>query len=294
MTSTKAAVVGLVLFVSACAGDRDGGELSKDDVGEAAEKGDTSAVEKLCRELGLAPGCDLCDARGWYDDGVCDSFCAEPDPDCPATASCDTVFADIDLCADEESTLDQCLPEVGSDAHDATSECCAAKPEFYCGLINDVVVDATVLPLPAGLKLTNQQGHSAHLAVKVTGADRFSQEALNKVILAGQHVELATCSGVLRDGPVELSKNTSVDSFLSFLRSETRDWTGVIPDAGIDALEAHLTAKGKGNFQVFFGSSPDAAVCGFQVDVSYNLVWNTKTDEVLWFVFYPRFSGDID
>jgi len=38
-------------------------------------------------------GSDLCELEGWYDDGVCDEFCPEPDSDCDATClaypSCD-------------------------------------------------------------------------------------------------------------------------------------------------------------------------------------------------------------
>jgi hypothetical protein len=31
---------------------------------------------------GKADGVDLCETWEWYDDGICDAFCTNPDPDC--------------------------------------------------------------------------------------------------------------------------------------------------------------------------------------------------------------------
>ena len=38
------------------------------------------------------PRRDFCELLGWYGDGICDSFCPEPDPDCaPPQTACGTI-----------------------------------------------------------------------------------------------------------------------------------------------------------------------------------------------------------
>lgn len=53
---------------------------------EALDKADfvngKSDAAAACQGPGYAPQCDPCVEGGWYDDGVCDSFCGKPDPDC--------------------------------------------------------------------------------------------------------------------------------------------------------------------------------------------------------------------
>jgi len=56
----------------------------KDGVVSTAGAVDSAAWDALCKLQGLAAGCDLCAALGWYQDGVCDDFCPGPDPDCSA------------------------------------------------------------------------------------------------------------------------------------------------------------------------------------------------------------------
>lgn len=54
---------------------------------------DLTKEEAAARDGKSDAGADLCDLLGWYDDGVCDTFCPSPDPDCDATClafpSCD-------------------------------------------------------------------------------------------------------------------------------------------------------------------------------------------------------------
>lgn len=66
--------------------------------------------EAQCTCVAFAPQCgptepppdgggDLCEELGWYDDGVCDSDCAQPDPDCVGGGS--PLPAEEDFCAME-------------------------------------------------------------------------------------------------------------------------------------------------------------------------------------------------
>lgn len=54
------------------------------------DSGDDS-VSKFDARKRVAKGdsnVDFCAKFGWYDDGICDDFCANPDPDCQATSEC--------------------------------------------------------------------------------------------------------------------------------------------------------------------------------------------------------------
>jgi len=55
---------------------------------------------RLCVELGFTPECDLCTELGWYDDGVCDDFCTEPDIDCLGTGPSVLYAAPMENCSD--------------------------------------------------------------------------------------------------------------------------------------------------------------------------------------------------
>lgn len=66
------AVAGM-LGSAACAPVIDGGDGS--DAAKDAARGSGGKADD---------GSDTCAAEGWYDDGVCDPFCAEPDPACGA------------------------------------------------------------------------------------------------------------------------------------------------------------------------------------------------------------------
>jgi hypothetical protein len=48
----------------------------------AGGKADGDVIAKLCGDAGKATDCDICEVHGWYSDGVCDGFCANPDLDC--------------------------------------------------------------------------------------------------------------------------------------------------------------------------------------------------------------------
>lgn len=67
-----------MLLAAGCVGDGNG--LSKDDARQLGGKTDS--------------GDDVCAQLGWYGDGVCDAFCALPDPDCAACPDPDTPGVD--------------------------------------------------------------------------------------------------------------------------------------------------------------------------------------------------------
>lgn len=67
------------LGLQACNDDPPPPQVDKSDADQAKADGDT---EWICELLSAEPGCDFCDLLGWYDDGVCDDFCDQSDPDC--------------------------------------------------------------------------------------------------------------------------------------------------------------------------------------------------------------------
>jgi hypothetical protein len=48
----------------------------------------SDAVDRLCLDEGLEPGCDICAVRELHNDGICDDFCVSPDPDCGESGQC--------------------------------------------------------------------------------------------------------------------------------------------------------------------------------------------------------------
>jgi len=56
--------------------------------------------EEARLRTGKADGIDWCDWMGWYGDGVCDHWCAKPDPDCDAGTACGetTCYGDTVCC----------------------------------------------------------------------------------------------------------------------------------------------------------------------------------------------------
>lgn len=101
----------------------------------AQSKADGQILANLCAQLGQPAGCDLCAAAEWYADGTCDSFCAQPDPDCAAdeALSCADLDDAIGDCVEGTAApLDRCLPRPGEPGHAALSRCCDASPYGFC------------------------------------------------------------------------------------------------------------------------------------------------------------------
>jgi hypothetical protein len=79
----RRALVVLALATACCAGDSSR-PPTKSQVISSSGAIDPAAWDALCKQQGLPAGCDLCDALGWYRDGVCDAFCPAPHPACAA------------------------------------------------------------------------------------------------------------------------------------------------------------------------------------------------------------------
>lgn len=108
---------------------------------EASVSPQTSAAEQKkhaaeAQVSGKNDGLDACDLFGWYDDGVCDSFCPNPDPDCSGSPSSD--FCEEAGWYDDEVCDDFC-PEPDPDCEDELPFCrrvlCA--PGSYCDEVQD-------------------------------------------------------------------------------------------------------------------------------------------------------------
>ncbi len=105
-------------------------------------------------------GFDECEINGWYDDGVCDEFCPEPDPDCDVffdiceingwygDGECDDFCPDvdpdcldtfIDVCAEEglygDGACDLFCPEPDPDCH--SFDLCFANGWYNDGVCDD-------------------------------------------------------------------------------------------------------------------------------------------------------------
>ena len=78
----KTNLLAALLFSAACAdpGANDPAGFTKDDARELAGKGDHV---------------DWCEIYDWYGDGVCDDFCAQPDPDCGGACSATPVATEL-------------------------------------------------------------------------------------------------------------------------------------------------------------------------------------------------------
>ena len=66
-----------ILPVASCSGGNNDPVINKPASGSKQD-----AVDRLCRLVGEHDGCDICGIQSWYDDGECDDFCEDPDPDC--------------------------------------------------------------------------------------------------------------------------------------------------------------------------------------------------------------------
>lgn len=73
---------------------------------------------------------DWCDALGWYGDGICDPFCADPDPDCEAPGECRPTGCSADICADQD-VITTCEAVVGAECF--ADAICERQADGACG-----------------------------------------------------------------------------------------------------------------------------------------------------------------
>ena len=91
---TRTTILLLSLLLTACA-TTDDAPISKSDARAQASKAGSSI--------------DYCEVFDWYDDGVCDDFCANPDPDCDGDQYC---YADDDCAGGERcNAAEVCLSD---------------------------------------------------------------------------------------------------------------------------------------------------------------------------------------
>lgn len=146
------------------------------------------------------------------------------------------------------------------------------------------VAHVEAMDLPAGV--SSEEGFLRQMKVTVTGGDRFSPLGLARTFTAAQQTFGEECDGVPTGDGVTFSENASVDTFIKFLRTRTLSWTYKMSPAEITGLDTWLHGVGVEKFRIFYGSS-SGEVCGGSGTVSYNLVWNVETDEVLYLILYP-------
>ena len=87
-----------LLCATACAPDAGDAGISKSDARAQAGKADHNI--------------DFCEMFDWYDDGVCDDFCANPDPDCDGDQYCfsDSGCDEGETCNAADVCLSTCEP----------------------------------------------------------------------------------------------------------------------------------------------------------------------------------------
>ncbi|MCA9582641.1 MAG: hypothetical protein KC416_12660 [Myxococcales bacterium] len=117
----------LVLALAGCTS----GTSSSDPAGSTFQKSffgsgkfDSTLEGKICADAGLPPGCDICDALGYYGDGECDTFCAQADSDCGQACvsdiNCPAVYCITTPCPQPKCIGGECRLLTGCEAQDAT------------------------------------------------------------------------------------------------------------------------------------------------------------------------------
>jgi hypothetical protein len=81
------------LVLGGCTKNDDNNSMSKE---EAASKAKTDNTT------------DFCEIMGWYGDGVCDTFCLNPDPDCGAEEGCYIGGCSGQICSDTDGVISTC------------------------------------------------------------------------------------------------------------------------------------------------------------------------------------------
>lgn len=108
------------------------------DVSDGNEPGFTKDEARQLRGVD-SDGNDICALEGWYDDSTCDTFCVEPDPDCPVSSCPDpgdprveyragpgdiACAQEIDFCGEDKIMFNS--PECGCG-------CITPEPGEFCG-----------------------------------------------------------------------------------------------------------------------------------------------------------------
>ena len=141
---------------------------------------------------------------------------------------------------------------------------------------------------PVGL--TGNVGETGALGLIDTEFVSLNSETLRQDLAnLGNRLFGDDCNGVPAL-PTDLSfkKNESPMAFLDFLRSSTLDWDASLTQVQIDALEAWMGEADADKLSVYYGRA-DFDQCGVSGNVSYNLIWNEGTQQVLFLVMHQAF-----
>jgi hypothetical protein len=176
-------------------------------------------------------------------------------------------------------------------------DCCEASGDFaFCHHVEpplNVELDMSFLSTPEGIAVGTHPefvGESFFGHFEFTGItddERFTPYVLTETLrfIVGAHEEF--CSTIPLYGAMEFEENTSLASFVSFLRNGTDSWDTRMSEDQIVALEAFLDEQGgDDNVAVFFGRTKVEDRCGFS-ETSYNLIWNKATNDVLYLGLHP-------
>lgn len=103
---------------------------------------DSPSKDEIRAQGGKSDGIDWCDELGWYGDGICDDFCAEPDPDCgdDDDIDCTTAFV-VPACEAGEMLVDDITCEVAGD------ECTTSE---LCGVVSNCLFVGEFCPQVVG------------------------------------------------------------------------------------------------------------------------------------------------
>ena len=92
--------------------------------GEPTSDPDTPTKEELAAQGKADGGQDWCEALGWYGDGICDTFCLNPDPDCDGDdIDCTTAFV-VPHCDAGYDLVDETTCGAAGEGECETSELC--------------------------------------------------------------------------------------------------------------------------------------------------------------------------
>jgi eight-cysteine-cluster-containing protein len=101
-------------------GQDNNNSISKEEAAKLAKADDTT---------------DLCEIYGWYGDGICDTFCLNPDPDCDSENQCYVGGCSSEICSDTPNVASACVYHEYYQCYEQAS--CGRLPSGKCGWTGD-------------------------------------------------------------------------------------------------------------------------------------------------------------
>jgi eight-cysteine-cluster-containing protein len=106
-----------------CGQNNDNNSISKEDAANLAKADDTT---------------DYCEIYGWYGDGICDTFCLNPDPDCDSEQECYVGGCSSQICSDTPDVISTCEWYDYYQCYQLAT--CGTLPSGKCGWSGDELV----------------------------------------------------------------------------------------------------------------------------------------------------------